>query len=203
MKTVILFALTLAAAAHAQQPVPCLELKQVKVGHRVLYQGGTADIKLKFEAMKSGPQNCRVLAESPALGHQLPALEIQDAPGMSAKVGPVGALRFDQPSSATLKAREISATVALTASLDAIPGEHKLAGSVRYKVINSQGDVSDEVLSFDVPIKVEPARAGANAQSFPRRHPVWAKVLLPFEIVALIALLPLIVIAGITGWDGC
>lgn len=203
MKTMILFALTLAAAAHAQQPAPCLELKQVKVDHRVLYQGGTTDIKLKFEARKSGPQNCRVLAESPALGRQRPALEIQDSPGVSAKLKSVGALRFDQSSSATLKAREISATVALTTSLDAIPGEHKLAGTVRYKVTNSQGDVSDEVLSFDVPVKVEPARARANAQSFPRRHPVWDKVLLPFEIVALIALLPLVIIAGITGWDGC
>jgi hypothetical protein len=57
-------------------------------------------------------------------------------------------------------------------------------------------------LSFDLPIKVEP-RFGANAPGFSRRHPVWDKVLLPFEIVALIALLPLVMIAGIAGWDGC
>ena len=202
MKTLILFALTMAAAAQAQQSAPCLQLKQVKVDHRVLYQGGTTDMKLKFEASKSGPQNCRVLTESPALGRQLPALEIQDSPGVSAKVKSVGALRFDQSSSATLKAREISAIVALTTSLDAIPGEHKLTGAIRYKVTNGQGDVSDEVLSFDVPVKVEP-RFGANAAGFSRRHPVWDKVLLPFEIVAFIALLPLVMIAGIAGWDGC
>jgi len=201
MKTLILFALTMAAAAQAQQSVPCLQLKQVKVDHRVLYQGGTTGMKLKF-ASKSGPQNCRVLLESPAFARQLPVLEIQDAPGVSAKVGPVGVFRFDQPTPAALKARGISATVALTASPDAIPGEHKLAGTVRYKVTNSQGDVSDEVLSFDLPIKVEP-RFGANAPGFSRRHPVWDKVLLPFEIVALIALLPLVMIAGIAGWDGC
>lgn len=202
MKTLILFALTMAATTQAQQTAPCLQLKQVKVDHRVLYLGGTTDIKLKFEARKSEPQNCRVLAESPALGRQLPTLEIQDSPGVSAKVKSVGALRFDQSSSATLKAREISAIVALTTSGDAIPGEHKLTGTVRYKVTNSQGDVSDEVMSFDMPIKVEP-RFGANTPSFSRRHPVWSKVLVPFEIVALIALLPLVIIAGITGWDGC
>jgi hypothetical protein len=55
-------------------------------------------------------------------------------------------------------------------------------------------------LSFDVPIKVEPARAGANAPSFPERHPVWAKVLLPFEIIAMV---PLFILAGLMGWDGC
>jgi hypothetical protein len=200
MKTLILFALTLVAAAQAQQPAPCLELKQVRVDHRVLHQGQTTDIKLKFEARKSGPQNCHVLLESPVFARQLPVLEIQDAPGVSAKVKSVGPFRFDQPSSGTLKARGISATVALTTSLDAIPGEHKLAGTVRYKVINSQGEVSDELLSFDVPIKVEPARAGANAPSFPERHPVWAKVLLPFEIIAMV---PLFILAGLMGWDGC
>jgi hypothetical protein len=107
MKTLILFALMLAAAAQAQQPAPCLELKQVKVNHRVLHQGQMTDIKLKFEARKSGPQNCRVLLESPALGRQMPALEIQDSPDVSATLNSVGALRFDQPSSGMLKAREI------------------------------------------------------------------------------------------------
>jgi hypothetical protein len=202
MKTLILFALTMAAAAQAQQSVPCLQLKQAKIDHRVLYQGGTTDIKLKFEARKTAPQHCRVLTESPALGRQTPTLEIQDSPNVSANVKSVGALRFDQSSSSTLKAREISAIVALTTSLDANLGEHKLTGTVRYKVTNSQGDVSDEVLSFDVPVKIEP-RFGANTPGFSKRHPVWDKVLLPFEIVAAIALLPLIVIAGIAGWDGC
>lgn len=202
MNTLILFALTLAATTQAQPSAPCLQLKQVKVDHRVLYQGGTTDIKLKFEARKSGPQACRVLTESPALGRQLPALEIQDSPGVSAKVKSIGALRFDQSSSATLRAREISAIIALTTSPDAILGEHKLAGTVRYKVTNSQGDVSDEVLSFDLPIKIE-SRFGTNTPGFSRRHPVWDKVLLPLEIVALIALLPLVMIAGFAGWDGC
>ena len=202
MKTLILFALTMAAAAQAQQSVPCLQLKQAKIDHRVLYQGGTTDMKLKFEASKSGPQNCRVLLESTAVARQLPVLEIQDSPGVSAKVGTVGAFRFDQPTPAALKARGISATVALTASPDAIPGEQKLTGTIRYKVTNDQGDVSDEVLSFDVPIKVEP-RFGTSTPGFSRRHPVWDKVLFPFEIVAFIALLPLVMIAGIAGWDGC
>jgi hypothetical protein len=57
-------------------------------------------------------------------------------------------------------------------------------------------------LSFDLPIKIEP-RFGSSTPGFSKRHPVWDKVLLPFEIVAFIALLPLIVIAGLTGWDGC
>jgi hypothetical protein len=113
----------------AARPLPRTEA--VRVDHRVLHQGQTTDIKLKFEARKSGPQNCHVLLESPVFARQLPVLEIQDAPGVSAKVKSVGPFRFDQPSSGTLKARGISATVALTTSLDAIPGEHKVAGTVR------------------------------------------------------------------------
>lgn len=201
MKILILFALALATTIQAQQPAPCLQLTQAKVDHRVLRRGAATDVKLKFEAGKHNGGPCYVVTESAAVGSHLPVLEIQNAPGVSAKVGVVGALRFDQASvgSATVKAQEISATIILTASSAATLGEHTLAGTVRYKSIDIQGNVSDEALSFDVPIKVEQAKS--NTPEFPERHPVWARVLLPFEILALIALLPLVIVAELAGWD--
>jgi hypothetical protein len=120
----------------------------------------------------------------------------------------VGAMRLDQSaiSAQVLKAREILSTVSVTASPDATLGEHALAGTVRYKVIDEQGSVSDEVASFDIPIQVAPPApvAPAAGKSFDENHPVLSKALLPLEVVALIALFPLALIAYVVGnWDGC
>jgi hypothetical protein len=198
MKGLIFLAVALATAAQAQQPATCLKLSQVTVDRRVVHQYGKTDVKLKFEA-----KDCYVLTQSPNLGPQIPVLEIQNETGLTAQIGAVGALRFDQStvSSSILKAQEILATVNLAASDAAALGQHKLAGTIRYKVIDSQGSVSDEVLSFNVPIKVE--QTVPNPPGFTDRHPVLTMMLVPIEVVVLVALLPLVVLAGLMGWDGC
>jgi hypothetical protein len=198
MKGLIFLVVALATAAHAQQATTCLKLSQVKVDHRVVHQYGTTEVKLKFEA-----KDCYVLTESPNLGRQMPILEIQNETGLTAQIGAVGALRFDQSmvSASTLKAQEISATINLAASYAATLGQHKLAGTIRYKAVDSQGSVTDEMLSFNVPIKVEPTVP--NSPGFTDRHPVWTAMLVPVGVVVLVALLPLVLLAELMGWDGC
>lgn len=198
MKALIFLAVALATAAQAQQPTTCLKLNQVKVDHRVVHQYGTTEVKLKFEA-----KDCYVLTESPNMGRQMPILELQNEKGLTATVGSVGALRFDQStvSASFLKAQEISATVNLAASYAAVLGQHKLAGTIRYKVIDSQGIVSDEMLSFNVPIKVE--QTVPYPPGFTDRHPVLTMMLVPVGVVVLVALLPLVLLAELMGWDGC
>ena len=195
MKALIFLSIALASAlAHAQQPTSCLKLSQVKVNHGVVHQGGATEIKLKFDA-----KDCRVLIESPDLGRQTPILEINET-GLTAQVWAVDALRLDQATAGTsiLKAQEISATVNLAATHEASLGKHKLAGTIRYKVMDNQGSVSEEVLSFNVPIKVEqtvPASSG-----FMDRHPIWTKtVLLPLAVIAAIALLPVTIVLMLLG----
>jgi hypothetical protein len=205
MKRLILFLIAMAAGAQAQQPTPCLKLSEVKVDHQTLHQGSATDVKLKFEARN---KDCYVLTESPDLGRQMPAVEVQSEPGITTKVRMVGAMRLDQStiSEQVLKAKEILTTASVTASRDASLGEHALTGTVRYKVMDEQGNVSDEVTSFDVPVRVEPSAPALPpaSESFDERHPVLSKALLPVEVVALIALFPLALIAYVVGnWDGC
>jgi hypothetical protein len=205
MKRLILFFIGLAAAAQAQQPKPCLKLSQVKVDHQYLRQGSATDVKLKFET-----KDCYVLTETQDLGRQMPTLEVQSQPGIDASVRMVGAMGLDQStiSDQLLKAREILSTVSVTASPDVSLGQHALTGTVRYKVMDEQGNVSDEVASFDVPVWVDtPAHAPvspAAGKSFDEQHPVLSKSLIPLEVLAVIALFPLVLVAYIAGnWDGC
>lgn len=202
MKRLILALLALMTTAYAQQPAPCLKLSQVKVDHQSLHQSGTTDVKLKFEA-----KDCYVLTETPDLGRQMPVLELQSWQGINTKVRTVGAMRLDQStiSESVLKAKEILSTASVTATPDASLGEHVLAGTIRYKVMDEQGNVSDEIASFDVPIKVEPPAPApsANNASFDEEHPVLSKALIPLEVIALIALFPLALVAYIAGNGEC
>jgi hypothetical protein len=200
MKALIFLSLALAAAvAHAQQPAPCLKLSQVKVNQGAVHQDGATEIRLKFAAQKFGEKHCRVLTESPDLGQQTPILEIQDETGLTAQVAAVGALRLDQSTigATILKAQEISATLNIAATHQASLGKHKLAGTIRYKVTDNEGSVSEEVLSFNVPIKVEHS---IPAPGFMDRHPVWTRtVVLPLAVIAAIALLPVAIVLMLLG----
>jgi hypothetical protein len=205
MRVLIFLAITLAASfVQAQQSAPCLKLSQVKVEHRVLHQDSTMRIKLKFEAQKFAGKKCYVFTESPALGKQMPTLEVQNEQSLTAHVGAVEVSRLDLSTvgASIIKAQEISTIVTVSASPDATLGERKLAGTVRYKIIDSQGNIADESLSFDLPIKVEPARTFSKPPGFAERHPVWTKtVVWPLAIVGAIVLLPIFILAEIMGLD--
>jgi hypothetical protein len=199
MKRLILLAITFAAAAQAQQPAPCLKLSQVKVDNRALHQDNTTRVKLKFEA-----KHCNVLIESPTLGRQEPILEMQDEPGLSPHIGQGNAFLLDQSTvtASIIKAQEISTIVTVSASSNARLGQHKLPWTIRYKVMDRQGNVSDEVLSFDVPIKVKPARVFSTSPGFLERHPVFTySVVLPLAVIGMIALLPVLIVWEMMGLD--
>ena len=200
MKHLIFLSIALAASlAHAQQPTPCLKLSHVKVDRKVLYQDGTAEVRLNFKA-----RDCYVLTESVALGPQRPIVELQNEPGLKTQVGAIGAFRFDPDTAgATIfRAREITATLNLAATQEAALGQRKIPGTIRYKVVDRQGNVSDEVLSFDLPIKVERALSIPRPPGFMDRHPVWTKtVLLPLAVIAAIALLPVVIVLTLLGVD--
>jgi hypothetical protein len=198
MKALIFLPIALAASlAHAQQPTPCLKLSHVKVDRKVLYQDGTTEVRLNFKA-----RDCYVLTESVALGRQRPIVELQNEPGLKTQVGAIGAFRFDPDTAgATIfRAREITATLNLTATQEATLGQRKVPGTVRYKIVDRQGNVSDEVLSFDLPIKVKRSLAIPRPPGFQEHHPVWTKtVLLPLAVIGLIALLPVAIVLALLG----
>lgn len=204
MKPLILFALTLAATARAQQLAPCLKLSKVEIETHVLRRSSGTDVKLTFAG-----QHCYVFSESPSLGRFLPVVEMQSEPGLSVTSDGPELSRFDPTtvSASILRAEEVSATLHLAAASGLALGEHKVPGVVRYKTMDGLRNVSDETLTFDFPITIAKAErmaemkpVHASEPSFSQRHPVWAKVLLPFEVIAFI---PLFILAGLMGWDGC
>jgi hypothetical protein len=204
MKPLILFALTLAATAQAQQPAPCLKLSKMEMETHVLRQSSGTDVKLTFTG-----QHCYVFSESPSLGRILPVIEMQSEPGLHVTTDGPELSRFDQTtvSAFIFRAEEVSVTLHLAAASDLALGEHKLPGLVRYKTMDGLGNVSDETLAFDFPIiiaqaehmaKIKPVRA--SELSFAERHPVWDKVLLPLKIIAFI---PLFILAGLVSGSSC
>jgi len=185
-------------AAQAQQPAPCLKLSKVTVEKHVLHQDSEADVNLVFVG-----QHCYVFSGSPAQGRQWPVFELQSEPGLTVSTAFAGLSRFDQTTvgASILRAGEVEVRVHLAASSDFALGGHKLPGLIRYKVMDGLGNISDQALSFEVPITVAKAEpVHVPGPPFDQRHPVWAKVLLPLEIIAFI---PLFILAGLMGWDGC
>ena len=198
MKALFVLIMALATGAYAQQPTPCLKLKKTEIEKHVLHQDGATQATLTFEA-----KHCYVLNESKNIGRQGPVLEVASPPGVSATVESVGAVLFDPTKVrlADFKDGQIAATLNLAATPEAPLGKHSLPVLVRYQVMDSLGNVSDETLTFNMPIKVAQAEhVRQPVAPFEERHPVWAKVLLPFEIIALF---PLVILAGLMGWDGC
>ena len=196
MKTFVALLIVLAAAgARAQSPTPCLKLKKVKVENHVLHQNSETDVTLVF-----APKHCSVLRGVHAPGTYWPDLEIQSEPELTASQRDLP-LPGPEPAAADAfsSREEVLAKVHLSASGNLVLGAHRLPGVVHYKVIDNLGNVSDESLSFEVPITV--ARPEPVRLPFEERHPVWAKVLFPFEMIALF---PLVIVVGLlTGWDGC
>jgi hypothetical protein len=198
MKALFILLMALATGAHAQQPTPCLKLKKTEIEKRILHQNGATQATLTFEG-----KHCYVLNESKNIGRQGPVLEVTPAPGISATVESVGAVLFDPAKVrlADFKGGQIAANLNLVATPEAPLGKHSLQVLMHYQVMDGLGNVRDETLAFGVPVKVAPAEhIRQPGPGFAERHPVWAKVLLPFEIIAMV---PLFILAGLMGWDGC
>jgi len=205
MKHLILLIVIMAGAAtQAQQTRPCLKLSKVKIADKVLHQNGTAQVELTFEG-----QHCYVFNGAPDQARAWPEFELQPVSGLDTRVTGRGAARFDQTTvgAQIFRAQEISATLQVAVAPDLSLGKHSLPGQVRYNVMDGLGNVSEETLAFDVPLKVEGPSKHASSAGFNRppdffeRHPVWSKVLIPFAIVAFIPLS--LIEAIILGWDGC
>jgi hypothetical protein len=176
---------------------PCLKLSRVKVDKKALHQNSTSRVELIFEG-----RNCYVFNGAPDQLRQWPDFDIQGDPGLDVRVTARGASHFDQTTvhDGTFKAQQISVTLEVAVAPGSAQGEHKLPGQLRYKVMDGPGNVSEETLTFAAPLKVEGPNKPAGPD-FIQRHPVWARVLLPFEIIAII---PLYLIDTIfLGWDGC
>jgi hypothetical protein len=204
MKPLILFVLTLAAAAQAQQPAPCLKLSKVEIETHVLHRSSGTDVKLTFAG-----QHCYVFSESPSLGRLLPVIEMQSEPGLHVTADGPELSRFDQTtvSAFIFRAEEVSATLHLAAASDLALGEHKLPGLVRYKTMDGLGNVSDETLAFEFPITIAQAEhmakikpVSASEPSFSQRHPIWDKVLLPLKVIVFI---PLFILADLVSGSSC
>ncbi len=202
MKRLLLFLVALTAAAQAQQPEPCLKLSKVKVDGHELHQNGAAIVHLVFTA-----RDCYVYSGTP-LRAQMPEFEVESQPGLQIEMGPRGAARFDQSTvhTGSLRAQEISLDLNVISSPELELGEHKVPGVAHYQVVDEMGNRSPENLAFHIPLKVDTPRTKPATSSYDKpgnfsdKHPVWAKVLLPLEIVAFI---PLFILAGLMGWDGC
>jgi|ERR1051326_83346 hypothetical protein len=205
MKHLILIVAILSSMAQAQQSVPCLKLSKVKIDGKVLHQNSATRVDLAFEG-----KHCYVFNGAPDQARAWPDFDIPSAPGVSVEIGGTEAARFDQStvSAGILRAQEVSVTLNVIAQPGLELGEHKLPGQVRYKVMDGLGNVSEETLAFEVPLKVDKPKTTPTANSYDKpgpdffdRHPVWSKILIPFEIVAFI---PLYLIDAIfLGWDGC
>lgn len=199
MKTLFVLLFALATGAHAQQPTPCLKVKKIKVEKRVLRQSGSTQATLTFEG-----KNCFVLDESKNIGRPGPVFEITPQPGITASAETVGVVPFDPEKvrSADFKAGQLEVNLNLTATPEAALGRHSLPVLAHYQVLDSLGNVHDESLAFYVPMRVAPAEHIQPPWSrFAERHPVWAKVLLPFEIIAMV---PMFIVAALNGLEeGC
>lgn len=184
MKALLVLLIALAAGAHAQQPAPCLKVKKIKVEKRVLHQNGATWATLTFEG-----KHCVVLDEAKDIGRQGLVFEIAPQPGISASAEIVGAGLFDPAKVrlADFQAGEIAASLDLRATPEAALGNHSLPVFLHYWVMDTAGNVHDETLAFSVPVKIVPAEYFRQpGPSFSERHPIWAKVLRPFEIIAIV-----------------
>ena len=189
----LLFIALVCGAAQAQQ-APCLKLHSAKLKYGELHQGSTAFMELVFRA-----RDCYVF--NGALNNRVwPTLEITGESGLTSKTSDVIALKFDDTAKAAglLRAQEIHLYLDLQASPDLRVGEHTLAGALRYQVVDERGNLSDETLDLTKTFKVD--KALQSGPGFYERHPRWAKVLLPLEIIAL---LPLWIVSGLFYPSSC
>ncbi len=184
-------------AVRAQQPAPCLRLSKIEAVEHVLYQNGVTQAELTFEG-----KNCHVFVGS--AGHDLeqPVFKVQREPGLDIRVEMTRTSHLDQATvgARIYRAQQISVVLSLRASPDLTLGEHRLPGTVHYRIMDGLGNISDETLAFTVPIKVEPPKVYLPEAPFSERHPIWSKVLLPLEVIAFI---PMYILASLMGWDGC
>jgi len=200
MKRFFVLLIGLACAAAQAQQAPCLKLHSAKLKDHVLRQGSTAVMELVFLS-----RGCYVFNGSPA-NRVWPALEIASEPGLTSRARGAGAANFDESTLAfgLLRAQEVRLDVDLQASPDLRVGEHKLTGVLHYQVIDERGNLSDQTLDLEKTFKVDVPKAPEGLMppgpGFSDRHPVWAKVLLPFEIIALF---PLWILAGLISGESC
>jgi len=198
MKFSFLLLIALACGAAQAQQAPCLKLKQIMVEDHVLHQNGTTTVELIFEG-----HGCYLFVGSPvpAPPNWRPFIaEVEGAPGLMVESKGFGARRFDG-AFVRVRAQEITETLTLTAIPGLEAGKHKLHGQIHYTVMDSLANTSEETLAFEVPIKVvPPKKIHAPGMPFEERHPVWAKILLPLEIIALF---PLWVVAGLFYPSSC
>lgn len=196
MKRFFVLLIGLACAAAQAQQTPCLKLTKVKVADHVLHQNGVTRIELTFEG-----RHCYVSGGSLGLPYQRPVVDVESGRGLIAEFKYISASRLNETpvGLGVLRAQELSAILNVIATDGLDLGEHKLPGRIHYAVVDSQGNMSDETLNFEVPIKVAPP-VKPPGPSFSERHPVWAKVLLPFEIIALF---PLWILAGLISGESC
>ena len=179
MKYLVVFLVTLAAAAQAKDAEPCLQIKEISAitVHRNGFSRGTT---LKLIS------RCPVSIQSPVGANDFP-VELQNAPDFKAHVFVQGQFK---------PGHKISIPLTLEASADAPLGKKRLQGLMPYRAMKS-GQWSDEVLSLELPVKVlrpEPL------DTFAHDHPVWSKILIPFEVAVAI---PLCILLFIAGHGGC
>jgi hypothetical protein len=179
MKYLVVFLVALAAAAQAKDAEPCLQIKEISAitVHRSGFSWGTT---LKLIS------RCPVSIQSPVGANDFP-VDLQNAPDFKAHVFVQGQFK---------PGHKISIPLTLEASADAPLGKKRLQGLMPYRAMKS-GQWSDEVLSLELPVKVlrpEPL------DTFAHDHPIWSKILIPFEVAVAI---PLCILLFITGHGGC
>ena len=173
MKYLVLFLVALAAAAPAKGAEPCLQIKEISAitVHR---NGFSWETTLKLIS------RCPVNIQSRDL--EIP-IELQNAPGLKAHVFVQGQFK---------PGHKISIPLTLEASADAPLGKMRLQGLLPYRAMKS-GQWSDEVLSLELPVKVlrpEPL------DTFAHDHPIWSKILIPFEVAVAIPWCFILFISG-------
>lgn len=192
----------MATAVHAQQPAPCLKLTKVKVDNHVLHQNSATQVQLTFEG-----QHCYVFSGSIARPNEWPFIDFESVPGITIEdTHGIDASRLDQSGAIPFRAQALTETFTMIAGSGLELGEHKIPGHIHYKVVDGQGNMSDETLAFEIPLKVKepkilkPGPYDRPDLSFSDKHPVWNKILLPLEIIAFI---PLFILAGLISGESC
>ena len=148
MKKSILLIIALAAAAQAQQAVPCLRLS--KVTDNTVTQQESTIAQLTFKA-----QNCAVLHLE-----GLTTATFVSLPGLDMSVMYFTFTDLDEtPAGAgNQKASELSLLLRLSPSPDLAVGEHTFHGLLTYQVLDASGNPAPETLPIDFPFTVAPPK---------------------------------------------
>lgn len=146
MKILILFALTIAATAQAQQhPADCLKLKKVEIASHVIHQHSQtlAELTLKVK-------NCHIIEE-----HEQTTITFESKPGLDVTVDDIAFRRSDD---GTAKIKEVSVAMRLIALPELPVGESTLRGTLTYQALNDAGVIVSERQPFDIPLKIAPPK---------------------------------------------